>query len=201
MIDGAFRSGSRCRVLPFATRPGGKRQDPAPLMRNRSVGDGAIFFPPLLLGNVVSDTLHAFARMSGGDFEPTDALYLLPAAGKIVESTLGKTAAQGTLIKISRSRYPESAAHIEDAQAAGQPTTLTIDRAGAAARRREALSGTPARSGLDRDEYPPAMFKEGGRGASVRHIDPSDNRGAGACIGAACRGLPDGSTVNIQTGQ
>lgn len=89
----------------------------------------------------------------------------------------------------------------EDAQAAGQPTTLTIDRAGAAARRREALSGTPARSGLDRDEYPPAMFREGGRGASVRHIDPSDNRGAGACIGAACRGLPNGSTVTIQTGQ
>jgi hypothetical protein len=31
----------------------------------------------------------------------------------------------------------------------------------------------------DRDEYPPAMFNEGG-GASVRKINPSDNRGAGA---------------------
>ena len=36
----------------------------------------------------------------------------------------------------------------------------------------------PPRSGYDRDEYPPAMSEEGGYGASVRYIDPADNRGA-----------------------
>ena len=44
----------------------------------------------------------------------------------------------------------------------------------------------------DRDEWPMAMFKEGGEGASVRYIDPSDNRGAGSSIGNA---LPDGKRM------
>ncbi len=33
-----------------------------------------------------------------------------------------------------------------------------------------------------------AMFKEGGKGASVRYISPSDNRGAGATIMHALKG-------------
>jgi filamentous hemagglutinin len=102
-------------------------------------------------------------------------------------------------VRVSRSRYPQSARHIDDAQAAGQPAELTIDRAGAAARRREATSGTQRQSGLDRDEYPPAMMREGGQGSSVRLINPGDNRGAGACIGAQCRTLPDGTRVRIET--
>jgi hypothetical protein len=75
---------------------------------------------------------------------------------------------------------------------------LSIDRAGASARRAEALKGTRTASGLDRDEYPPAMFREGGAGSSVRLISPSDNRGAGACIGAQCRGLRDGERIKIK---
>jgi len=100
-------------------------------------------------------------------------------------------------VTVSRSRYPESARHIEEAVSAGRSNTLTIDRANSTARRRDALRGTPTRRGLDRDEFPPAMFQEGGRGASVRHINPADNRGAGACIGAQCRNLPDGTRVRI----
>lgn len=42
------------------------------------------------------------------------------------------------------------------------------------------------------------MFKEGGQGASVRHINPSDNRGLGACIGGQCRELPDGTQVEVK---
>ena len=105
----------------------------------------------------------------------------------------------GKVIIINKSKYPESAKHIEDAQAAGKPAVLTIDRSGAAQRRQESLKDTPPVKGLDRDEYPPAMFKEGGTGASVRPIAPSDNRGAGACIGAQCRNLPDGTSVIIKT--
>lgn len=33
-----------------------------------------------------------------------------------------------------------------------------------------------------------AMFKEGGKGVSVRYISPSDNRGAGAAIMHALKG-------------
>jgi hypothetical protein len=81
--------------------------------------------------------------------------------------------------------------------AAGKPSTLTVDRGGAAGRRRDSRSGTDPVPGRDRDEYPGAMFKEGGEGASVRPIDPSDNRGAGACVGAQCRDVPDGGTVEV----
>lgn len=76
---------------------------------------------------------------------------------------------------------------------------MTIDRGGAAQRRRESLKNIPPVKGADRDEYPPAMFEEGGSGASVRTITPSDNRGAGSCIGQQCRGLPNGETVIIKT--
>jgi hypothetical protein len=101
-------------------------------------------------------------------------------------------------IRISRSRHPESAQHIEDAINSGKPDTLTLDRKGAAANRREALRETKTTPGKDRDEYPPAMFKEGGDGASVRPIEPKDNRGSGACIGAQCKDVSDGSRVRIK---
>ena len=101
-------------------------------------------------------------------------------------------------VEVSESKYPEAAGHIKDAQASGQPKELTIDRANAAANRKDAMQGVPTQKGLDRDEYPPAMFKEGGKDASVKHINPSDNRGAGACIGAQCSGLPDGAKVIIE---
>ncbi len=100
-------------------------------------------------------------------------------------------------IKVPSAKYPESAAHIRDAQAQGHPLVLTIDRPGAPGRRSESLAGRPKVPGMDLDEYPPALFKEGGEGASVRPISPADNRGAGACIGNQCRHLPNGTPVRI----
>jgi RHS repeat-associated protein len=100
-------------------------------------------------------------------------------------------------VEVPRSRYPEGAAHIEDAQAAGHPSTLTIDRAGTAANRDAAQAGQTRVQGMDLDEYPPAMFREGGAGASVRPMTPAQNRGMGACIGNQCRGLPDGTPVQV----
>ena len=102
-------------------------------------------------------------------------------------------------ITVSRSRFPESAQHIDDAIEAGQPSVLTINRAGANANRRESLRGVETKPGLDRDEFPPAMFQEGGAGASVRRINSSDNRGAGSSIGAQCQGLECGTRVKIKT--
>lgn len=101
-------------------------------------------------------------------------------------------------IMISRSRYPESAKHIEDAIALGQPKVLTIERGGANVRRREALKGTPVRKGYDRDEYPPAFVEQGGGSSSKRYISPSDNRGSGACMGNQCRSLPNGTKFIIR---
>ncbi len=101
-------------------------------------------------------------------------------------------------IELSRSKYPEAAKHILDAIAAGHSDILTIDRANARKNRKESLKGINTISGKDRDEYPPAMFKEGGTGASVRHITSSDNRGAGSTIGQACKLLPNGTKIKLK---
>lgn len=102
-----------------------------------------------------------------------------------------------TDIFVPKSKYPESAGHIEDAINGGKPDVLTIDRAGASGRRSDAIGGYDKVPGKQLDEYPPAMFQEGGSGASVRPISPADNMGVGACIGNQCRSLPDGARVRI----
>lgn len=101
-------------------------------------------------------------------------------------------------ISISRAKYGEAADHIADAQKTGHPNILTIARDGAPANRDAAIGGLPKVPGKQLDEYPPAMFKEGGMGASVRAIAAKDNMGAGACIGNACRGLANGEKVRIK---
>src|SRR5262249_1086176 len=102
-----------------------------------------------------------------------------------------------TTYTFSRSKNPEAAGHVEAAQAKGSAVVLTIDRTGTKGRRRDSLRGIATAAGKDRDEYPPAMFKEGGLGASVTLIDSSDNRSAGAAMGAALRQYPNDTTVEI----
>ena len=113
-------------------------------------------------------------------------------------------------VEVDSRKYPETAAHIKEAQGgaiwsgstwtagAKPPALLTIDRNGATANRGASLSGIPTGpAGTDRDEYPPAMFKEGGAGASVKYVDGSDNRGAGSSIGGQLKYFPDGTRVKI----
>lgn len=102
---------------------------------------------------------------------------------------------------IDGARYPETAQHVADAQSNGHSDVLTIDRAGAKQNRKDSLRGIKTQKGKDRDEYPPAMFEEGGTGASVRHIGPSDNRGAGSTMGKALEQYPDGTKVVIYVRQ
>ena len=86
-------------------------------------------------------------------------------------------------VELDMSRYPETTGHFQDAIAAGEAALLHIDRENAALHREQSLAAFPPRTGFDRDEYPPAMSEEGGYGADVRYIDPSDNRGAGSSMG------------------
>ena len=118
----------------------------------------------------------------------------VPGAGPVAKQTAKQI---DKVIVISKKEYKETAKHIKDAQKKGKPSVLTIDRPGATARRKDAIGHLPKVPGKQLDEYPPAMFKEGGANASVRPINPSDNMGAGACIGNACRGLADGARVKI----
>jgi RHS repeat-associated protein len=124
------------------------------------------------------------------------AIGFIPLIGDI-----GKDVLKGSRvvkeITLLRSLHGEAAKHAADAIKAGKPSVLTIDRAGAKANRAAATGNLDKVPGKQLDEYPPAMFKEGGIDASVRAINPSDNMSAGACIGNACRGLSDGAQVKI----
>jgi hypothetical protein len=113
---------------------------------------------------------------------------------------------------VDKARYPQSAKHIEEAQngqiwrgdrsrqTAPKPSILTIDKdeAHADSNREDSLRGIQTRPPDDRDEYPPAMYKEGGAGASVKYIPSSDNQGSGSSMGSAVRGLWDGARVKIR---
>lgn len=92
-------------------------------------------------------------------------------------------------------RYPETAKHIKDAINEGHSDVYTIDRDGAEERREQSLKDVPPKTGYDRDEWPMAMCKEGGEGASVEYISPADNRGAGSWVGHQLTDYPDGTKV------
>ncbi|HEM2766133.1 NucA/NucB deoxyribonuclease domain-containing protein [Streptococcus suis] len=100
-------------------------------------------------------------------------------------------------IQVSKRKYPQSAQHIQDARASGQPSILTIDRTSAKTNRSQSLKGIDKVPGKDLDEYPPAMFSEGGAGASVRAIEQSDNRGSGSSMGHQLRPFDNGTKVYI----
>jgi hypothetical protein len=112
---------------------------------------------------------------------------------------------------IDQGKYPEATDHVRKAQMGTswrgdesfprtQPAEVTIDRDGAAGCRAESMKQVPqTKPGYDRDEYPPAMFNEGGTGSSVKYIDPHDNQGAGSSTGRQVAGLDDGAHVTILT--
>ncbi|HBY96539.1 MAG TPA: sugar-binding protein [Chloroflexi bacterium] len=118
------------------------------------------------------------------------------STGGIKKATAKKT--KIITINLSKAQYPETAQHIADSIKKGHPSVVTINRPGAKANRRASLKGIPTKKGTDRDEWPMAMFKEGGTGAHIRHIDPSDNRGAGSCIAHRCAPYPDGTVIQIK---
>ena len=122
---------------------------------------------------------------------------LKPTPQQVAQQAAGKPRD----VIIQRSKHPEAAAHIEHAQKNGQPTVLNIDRAGAAERRREStgrvnLNPKPAPH-YERDEYPPAMTRQGGHNANVRFIPAGDNRGAGSSMRQQTRDVRDGEKIRI----
>jgi hypothetical protein len=101
------------------------------------------------------------------------------------------------ILEFPADKYPTVAAHIASAILAGESAVCTIDRAGAEQRREASLAGIPTKDGYDRDEWPMAMCKEGGVGASVVYVDPGENRGAGSWVGNQLEKYPDGTRVKF----
>lgn len=125
-------------------------------------------------------------------------LVMMTLAGLLEGLAPGKAAAYSAydeILYFPMDRYPETGDHVRDAIAAGHSDVCTIERDGAEERREESLAGIPTKTGYDRDEWPMAMCEEGGAGASVRYVTPSDNRGAGAWVGNQLEDYPDGTRV------
>lgn len=120
--------------------------------------------------------------------------------GHAVKWIWGGTCSKGAdrydhVIQFPKERYPETGSHIQEAIRKGHSDVCTIDRNGADARRQESLKGIPTKPGFDRDEWPMAVCLEGGKGASVQYVSPSDNRGAGSWVGHQMSGYPDGKRI------
>jgi len=127
---------------------------------------------------------------------------LLPYLGIELDDVFGPSAPQSgteqgsdyTLV-FPADRYPETGKHIKDAVAAGASAVCTIDREGAEGNREQSLRGIPTKKGFDRDEWPMAMCEEGGEGADIAYISPSDNRGAGAWVSNQLEKYPNGTRI------
>jgi hypothetical protein len=107
-------------------------------------------------------------------------------------------------VRFSSTKYPHIRAHVQRALRRGWPRVLVLNRAGADARRERLLSGRSTRTGMDRDEYPPAIGR--GRGAhlargsnprgwlaDVMFVPSSENRSHGSTMGIKLRRFCDGT--------
>ena len=102
------------------------------------------------------------------------------------------------VVIVDSQKYPQTAEHIRMAQTMGFPEFVTLGRTDAAERRKASLTDVKASPIYDRDEWPMAVFEEGGQRANVVYIEGRDNRGAGSSIGWQMRGFPDGSRVRVR---
>ncbi|MGX5490725.1 DNA-entry nuclease [Bacillus cereus] len=114
------------------------------------------------------------------------------------ETSVKKTNTYDQVLEFPKERYPETGKHITDAIKEGHSEVCTIDRGGAADRRKLSLAPYPSKKGYDRDEWPMAMCKEGGKGAHIEYISPADNRGAGSWVGNKLDKYPDGMRVKFE---
>lgn len=86
------------------------------------------------------------------------------------------------IVNLNNEKHRHILDHVWDAWRVGQPKVLHIDREDADKHRTQSLRGIPTRKGYDRDEYPPAMSREGGKGADVRYVKSAENRSAGSVM-------------------
>lgn len=176
-----------------------------------TVSTGTLLTGAALVGTgllLSGDTpVNSTAAVAGAALSPDELSERLRKAKELAKGLAAAAAAscatgnccQRTVV-ISWSRSPQSAQHVAEAQAMGFPSTMTLDRAGAAGRRASSLRGIPTVPGFDRDEYPPAAFLENGGAASVRYVPAGDNRSAGRQILTGITGAPDGCRITMVTG-
>lgn len=124
---------------------------------------------------------------------------LIAGAGGAQTSIAASCTRQQAPVVVNLAKYPHIADHIRDAIRAGQPALLHIDRVHADQHRAASTDDLPTKAGYDRDEYPPAMSREGGESADVRYVKSGENRSAGASMGYQLRGYCNGQSFKFRT--
>ncbi|MEN1985285.1 NucA/NucB deoxyribonuclease domain-containing protein [Paenibacillus hubeiensis] len=147
-----------------------------------------------LLAGAILAIIMAIALLNGDILPSSKPSDSTPATTSDVDVDRSKV----VVLEFPSDRYPETAKHIQDAIESGQPATCTIDRDGAEENRKLSLKGVETKKGYDRDEWPMAMCAEGGSGADIEYISPSDNRGAGSWVGNQLEDYPDGTVVEFE---
>ena len=148
------------------------------------------------------DPIELLGGFNAFAYAPNPVMWIDPWGLKGCTVTQGDGKTHDIVLTLDKSEYKDTFGHIEDYITGKIPgkkanDIFTIDRDMASAQRAKSLDGVPTKKGFDRDEFPMAMFKEGGTGASIRYITPSDNRGAGSSIGKALTDYPNGTRVKI----
>lgn len=139
--------------------------------------------------------MNAFMKWAASLLLVISLQFGLTGAGIHSDSAAHAASRYDQVLYFPLSKYPETGNHIKDAISAGHSEICTIDRGGAENRRKESLKGIPTKPGFDRDEWPMAVCTEGGAGADIRYVTPSDNRGAGSWVGNQMNGYSDGTRV------
>jgi hypothetical protein len=127
------------------------------------------------------------------------AAALIGGGAAIVGSSSGDAPCGCVVVHLDPAKVPNLLDHVWDEQEAGRPVLMTVDRADAIAHRAASLQGIPTKTGFDRDEYPPAMAAEGGKGADVRYVPSFENRSAGSSMGYQLRDVPDGGCFRFES--
>ena len=110
----------------------------------------------------------------------TDHCYFVTDAAVLVHNA-NPCGAELPELGISSSKYPDLAENIYHAQQAGHPSVLTHG-GNSMANRNAALQDVPNIRPWSRDEYPFASSMEGGSGAWVGHVFPSQQRAQGGLL-------------------
>jgi len=125
----------------------------------------------------------------------------LPGAGPAAtarESGNCKLRKRPVVVNLDNRKHWHVLDHAWDAIDAGAPSRLTLERDGADRRREVSTDDVPTARGYDRDEYPPAVSSQGGESADVRYVRSSENRSAGAVMGAQLRRFCDGQRFRYE---
>lgn len=101
-----------------------------------------------------------------------------------------------TPVRFDAAKYPNMRRHTNAAIRRGEPKVLVVNREGADRRRQRLMASVresmPARDGLSRDEYAPAVGRRTWR-ADLAYVPARENASHGASLGNQLRGLCDGA--------